>query len=193
MGLGSLAKTKADRVIGIDCSTKSVAFACFEGERLVFAGEYQIPGEDFYDRLANVRKVTEAVWDYILSEFDKVGYVAFETAVVVNSARTVIQLSYFYGTVISILLEGGARVFEVAPITWQTHIGNPNLKTYEKNQIRLDYPGKSPNWYKAKGREVRKQRTLDWAKDNYGITTESDNTGDAVGVAYYAATVLTGR
>jgi Holliday junction resolvasome RuvABC endonuclease subunit len=193
MGLGSLAKKKANRVIGIDCSTKSVAFACFEGDRLVFAGEFKIPGNTFYERLANVRKVTEAVWSHILSEFEDVGFIAFETAIVVNSARTVIELSYFYGTVISVLLESGAEVFEVAPITWQSHIGNPNLKAHEKQAIKDANPGKSVNWYKNAGRLLRKQRTLDWAKDNYGIETDSDNTGDAVGVAYYAATVLTGR
>lgn len=193
MGLGSLAKTKANRVIGIDCSTKSVAFACFEGERLVFAGEFMIEGKTLYQRLANVRKITEAVWSQILNDFGEVNYVAFETAIVVNSARTVIELSYFYGTVMSVLLERGAEVFEVAPITWQTHIGNPNLKTHEKQAIKDANPGKSPNWYKNAGRLLRKQRTLDWAKDNYGIETTSDNTGDAVGVAYYAATVLTGR
>jgi hypothetical protein len=84
-----------------------------------------------------------------------------------------------------VLLKNGAVVQQVYPISWQTYIGNPNLKTAEKDKIKLQFPGKPKSFYLNKSREIRKQRTLDWVKKVYDIELESDDVGDAFGIAFY--------
>ena len=53
-------------------------------------------------------------------------------------------------------------------------------------EIQKKYPGKTANWYKAKGREIRKQKTIDFCKE-LGVVVESDNVADACGIGWYAA------
>jgi hypothetical protein len=98
-----------------------------------------------------------------------------------------------YGAVLSVLMQNKMEVQTVAPITWQTYIGNPNLKKEEKEKLREQNPDRKPSWYQNEGRKLRKARTLDFARNYFSIPTDSDNVGDAVGVAYYVSEVLTKR
>ncbi len=188
MTLSQLRKTKAKRTLGIDCSTKSLAFACFEDGKPIYCGEVFFNGANVFERLNDAREKTQALIDEgkLVADF-----VAIEAAIMVKSASTGIKLAYVYGAVMGVLMQNKSTVVEVPPITWQTGIGNPNLKPYEKAKIKADFPGKSASWYQNKGRELRKQRTLAFAKTMFPIPTNSDNVGDAVGIAYYASKNLT--
>lgn len=195
MGLyDDLTKTPVVRVLGIDCSTKSLAFACFEGDTPLYCGEVVFEGANVFKRLNDARAKTQAIIDSEdmmgLDGF-KADFVAIEAAIAVKNPKTAIVLAYVYGAVMGVLMQNGAEVVEVPPITWQSAIGNPNLKKHEKDQLRIDNPGKSASWYQNAGRKLRKQRTLDFAKRYFTIDSESDNIGDAVGVAWYAANKLT--
>jgi hypothetical protein len=83
------------------------------------------------------------------------------------------------------LLSDNIQVVEVHPITWQSYLGNKNFNKSEKEAIKLEFPSKSETWIKAKIRERRKQRTIDFV-GNLGVKTESDNVADAAGIAWYA-------
>ena len=78
------------------------------------------------------------------------------------------------------------KVIEVHPLKWQGYINNPNFTKSQKEEIKKEFPGKSDSWYKGKIREIRKQKTMDFAK-TLGVITESDNVGDAVGIAWWGA------
>lgn len=188
MDYTSLKKKTASRVIGIDCSTQSLAYAVFEDGKPVLCGEVMFNGSDVYERLNDARRKTQMLVDQGVLVGD---YVGMEAAIGGKSVQVTIKLSYVYGAVLSVLMQNKMEVNTVAPITWQTYIGNPNLKKDEKEQLRLDYPDQKPSWYQNKGRQIRKQRTLDFAKKFFSIPTNSDNVGDAVGVAYYVSKVLT--
>lgn len=187
--LAALSKRRAVRVMGIDCSTRSLAFAIFDRLEPVRCGEIFFNGSNLYERLNDAHNKVPALVDDGLLVAD---YVAMEGAILVgNNARTGISLAYVYGAVMGGLMKGGMEVVNVGPITWQTYIGNPNLKKPEKEAIRAANPGKSESWYKNAGREFRKQRTLTFAKQFFDIDTDSDNVGDAVGIAWYAVNQLT--
>jgi Holliday junction resolvasome RuvABC endonuclease subunit len=190
----SLKKKPVVRTLGIDCSTKSLAYACFEGETPLYCGEVFFDGANVFKRLNDARAKTQMILDsedLLGVDGFKADFVAIEAAVAVKNVKTAIVLAYVYGAVMGVLMQNGAEVVEVAPITWQSAIGNPNLKTHEKSKLREDHPGRKPSWYQNEGRKLRKQRTLDFAKQYFTIASESDNIGDAVGVAWYAANVLT--
>jgi Holliday junction resolvasome RuvABC endonuclease subunit len=188
MGIGSLTKVKAKRVIGIDCSTNSLAFAVFEGETPIKCGEVFFKGKTTFDRLLEAKKITRGL---VKSGVLKADYIAIESAIMVRNIQVAIDLAYVYGAVIGELMETNPEVHKVAPISWQSSIGNPNLKTAEKDQIKIDFPGKSKTWYLNKGREIRKGRTLTIAKEFFDIPGDSDNVGDAVGLALHVSRVLT--
>lgn len=188
MNLTDLTKKSAKRVIGIDCSTNSLAYAIFEDGEPVTCGELFFVGADVYERLNDARRKTQALVDTGVLVGD---YVGMEAAIAGKSSAVTIKLSYVYGAVLSVLMQNKMQVETVYPITWQTYIGNPNLKREEKEQLRIDNPGRKASWYQNEGRKLRKARTLDFARNYFQIPTNSDNVGDAVGIAYYTSKELT--
>jgi len=188
VGIGKLTKPKAKRVIGIDASTNSLAFAIFEGETPIRCGEVKFNGSSVPERLVDAKRKTKALVDAGILRAD---YIVIEKAIMVRNVQTAIDLAYVFGAIIGELMEFNPRVEKVAPISWQSGIGNPNLKTAEKEQIKKDFPGKSKTWYSNKGREIRKQRTLDIAQKYFKIPDNSDNVGDAVGIALFVGKSLT--
>lgn len=190
MDYSALIKRKAGRVIGIDCSTNSLAYAIFEDGEPVLCGEVFFTGSDIYERLNDARRKTQALVDSGVLVGD---YVGMEAAIAGKSAQVTIKLSYVYGAVLSVLMQNKMDVTTVAPITWQTYIGNPNLKMHEKETIKNANPDRKASWYQNEGRKLRKSRTLEFAREYFTITTGSDNVGDAVGIAYYTSEQLTRR
>jgi len=188
MGIGSLTKVKAKRVIGIDCSTNSLAFAVFEGENPIKCGEIFFKGKTVFERLADAKLKTKGLVEDGTLRAD---YIAIESAIMVRNIQVAIDLAYVYGAVIGELMVCNPEVHKVAPISWQSGIGNPNLKKAEKDKLISDNPGKSKTWYSNEGRKLRKQRTLDIAKEFFTIPGNSDNVGDAVGLGLYVSRVLT--
>jgi len=182
MSLSQLRKNLPARVMGIDASTNSLAFCILDHNKLVKYGEIQFTGKDIYARLLDAHQKTQA----LAKEFD-VKYVVIEAAVRVNSNAVVIKLAYVFGAIMSVLLQGGAEVREVHPITWQSYIGNKTFTRAETAAFKKSNPGKSASWYKAQIRQTRKQRTMDFFNKKFGVNITSDNVSDAFGIAWYAA------
>jgi Holliday junction resolvasome RuvABC endonuclease subunit len=190
MGVGSLVKAKGNKVIGIDASTKSLAFAVIEDGKPLCCGEVEFRGSDIYEKLNDARLKTQALVDKGILVGD---YVCLESAVMVNNRQVVIKLAYFFGAILSVLLQNKMKVVTIPPIEWQTGIGNPNLTKAEKDAIKQEFPGETAKQYGARGREIRKQRTLDIARNYFQVPNDSDNIGDAIGICLYGYETLTRR
>lgn len=183
-------KVKANRVCGIDASTNSLAFAIFEDGEPVCCGEVKFNGSTVFERLKDAKRKTRALVEAGILKAD---YVAIESAIMVRNIQTAIDLAYVYGAIIGELMEFNPEVHKIAPISWQSSIGVPNLKKHEKEQIMKDFPGKKKSWYSNKGREIRKGRIMDIARNYFAIPTNSDNISDAVGLALHTSNALTRR
>lgn len=183
-----LVKRKAGRVIGIDCSTSSLAYAIFEDGKALACGEVFFNGADVYERLNDARRKTQALVDAGVLVGD---YVGMEAAIAGKSSQVTIKLSYVFGAVLAVLMQNKMKVETVYPITWQTYIGNPLLKKGEKEALREEFPGQKASWYQNQGRKMRKARTLNFARQFFNIESGSDNVGDAVGIAYFVCHELT--
>lgn len=190
MALKDIMKVKGKRIIGIDASTNSLAFAIFEDDKPVQCGEVTFNGSTVFERLKDAKRKTRAL---VKKGTLKGDYVVIESAIMVRNVQTAIDLAYVYGAILGELMESNPQVHKVAPITWQSGIGNPNLKTHEKDALKKANPGKSKTWYQNEGRKLRKARTLGIARNYFQIPGGSDNIGDAVGLALYATTTLTRR
>lgn len=190
MGIAqTMTRVKAKRVCGLDASTKSLAFAVMEGENPIQCGEIHFKGSTPFERLKDARKKVRAL--VRAGTFDGVEFIAIESAIMVRNVQVAIDLAYVYGVIIGELSEVCKELHKVAPISWQSGIGNPNLKAAEKLVIQAEFPGKSKTWYQNKGREIRKARTLAIAREYFKIEDGSDNVGDAVGIALHSARTLT--
>ena len=183
MGIVKSITKKPKTLIGIDCSTKSLAFSRWDHGEFVSCGEIFFDGHNVWKRLTYIHNALPGL---VSSGALDAEAVVFEQAVSVgNNIDTAISLAYVYGAVIGALGSNNIKVAKVYPITWQAYIGNPLLNKTEREQIKTDNPGMSKSWYLTKGREIRKQRTLDWARQYAKIESGSDNVGDAVGIGYY--------
>ena len=188
MTLASLKKTKANRVLGIDASTNSVAFCLMENDMPLKWGKIEFSGSDIYEKIYEAKIKTHAMLEELRSD-----YIVVEGAVLVRSPDAVIKLSYVYGVVIAELMSTGAKVITISPTAWQAHIGNKNPTKDEKLRVRQEHPGYAESWYKNKLRNIRKQRTVDYFNDKYGLALNDFDVADAFGIAHYSNTVLTKR
>jgi len=50
-----------------------------------------------------------------------------------------------------------------------------------------EYPGQSKLWYQNKVRQLRKQKTMDYVNDKYGLSVTDDDVADALGIAAFVA------
>ena len=183
-----LRQVPVDRIMGIDCSTNTVAFSIFDNGIPEICGEIEFKGATVFERLNDAREKVQAMVD---QDIMVANYIGIESAIMVANQQTAIKLAYVYGAVMGVLMQNKATVVEVPPITWQSFIGNPNLKPAEKLALRAANPGKSEAWYKEAGRKMRKQRTLDIARQHFTIPGGSDNVGDAIGIGLYIRDNLT--
>jgi len=188
MTLASLKKTKANRVLGIDASTNSIAFCLMENDVPLKWGKINIVGNDIYEKIYDAKNKMSVMLDELKSD-----YIVVEGAILVRSPDAVIKLSYVYGVVIAELMSTGAKVITISPSAWQAYIGNKNPTKDEKSAIRLSNPGYAESWYKNQLRNMRKQRTVDYFNKKYSINLDDFDVADSFGIAHYSNQVLTKR
>ena len=188
MKLASLVKTKANRVLGIDASTNSIAFCLMEGDVPLKWGKINLVGEDIYEKIYDAKNKMAMRLDELKSD-----YIVVEGAILVRSPDAVIKLSYDYGVVIAELMSTGAKVITISPSAWQAYIGNKNPTKDEKSAIRLANPGYADSWYKNQLRNMRKQRTVDYFNKKYSLQISDFDVADSFGIAHYSNQVLTKR
>lgn len=180
MSITSLIKPKANKVLGIDASTNSIAFCLMDHKAPVKWGEIHFEGGDVYERILDAKRKVKAFKQELNTDF-----VVIEAAISVKSVHTGMKMAYVFGAIMGELLSDNIKVVEVHPITWQSYIGNKNYTKAEKQAIKNEFPGKSESWIKGKIRERRKEKTIRFV-NSLGVETESDNVADAVGIAWYA-------
>ena len=188
MTLASLKKTQANRVLGIDASTNSIAFCLMENDVPLKWGKINLAGNDIYEKIYDAKIKMSVMLNELKSD-----YIVVEGAILVRSPDAVIKLSYVYGVVIAELMSTGAKVITISPTAWQAYIGNKNPTKDEKSAVRVKNPGYADSWYKTQLRNMRKQRTVDYFNSKYRLSLEDFDVADSFGIAHYANKVLTER
>jgi Holliday junction resolvasome RuvABC endonuclease subunit len=178
----SLINQPPKKILSIDASTNSIAFAVFEDKKLVMNGKINFEGKNVYQKVQDAsRKLSEF--------FENVGgsTIVIEHTVFMNSPKTVSDLALVQG---AILGAAGINRIPVAgsvnPITWQSFIGNKVLSKIEKKEMADANPGKSIAWYKAREREARKQKTINFVNTYYDKSVSDDDVADAIAIGHWA-------
>lgn len=180
MLVGALKKASPSRVIGIDTSTNSLAFCVMNQGGPEAWGKLNLTGSDIYERVKDAHKKAR-----VISDLYEVDYVIVEGAIMGKSAGASLKIAMIVGASLSAILTDKTKVLTVAPISWQSFIGNKLLTKAEKQDIKDSNPGRSASWYKTKERETRKNKTISWVKSEYGIDVTDNDVSDAIGIAYW--------
>jgi Holliday junction resolvasome RuvABC endonuclease subunit len=168
------------KVLGIDSSTNSIAFCLMSGKKPVKWGEVVFYGSSVYERILDAKRKVRALKSKL--DYD---IICIEAAVSVKSVATGLKMAYMFGAIMGELMDDDTAVIEVHPLKWQGYIHNPNFTKAEKEAVKAEFPGKTESWYKNKVRELRKQKTIEFAK-TLGVDTNNNNVTDSVGIAWWA-------
>lgn len=167
--------------IAIDSSTKSVAWAHFDGKDLKAHGKFNLN-----DRLISYKLgAIVREFRYVYQDFP-VDRLIIESPFYGNNVKTVVNLAMIQGCLIGTAKYCGVQeTASVPPIAWQKAIGNEPLTKEEKSVIMDRYPGKSTSYLTNKYREVRKERTISYVNDRFQLRIEDDDIADAIGIGCY--------
>ena len=174
---------KPAKILAIDASTNSLAFAFFDSKSLVSFGKIKYSGITTYDKVIDACKKTKAFLDI----YGPVDAIVIEHTVFMNSPKTAADLALVQGGLLGAAgLSGVTQIKSVAPITWQNYIGNKKLTKEEKLAIRNQNPGKSESWLKTYERNLRKEKTINYINIQYDRMVSDNDVADAIGIGHYA-------
>lgn len=178
----SLINQPPSKLLSIDASTNSIAFAIFENKKLTMNGKIKFEGNNVYQK---VQDATRKLSSFLKSA--KGCTIVIEHTVFMNSPKTVSDLALVQGAIIG---AAGINKIPVAgsvnPVTWQSFIGNKVLSKIEKKELSDANPGKSIAWYKAREREMRKQKTINFVNTYYDKAITDDDVADAIAIGHWA-------
>lgn len=172
-----------DTVFSIDASTNSLAFAVFHKKEIIATGKIKFEGNNNYEKVADACKKTKAFFE----AYNIVEAIVIEHTVFINSPKVAADLALVQGAILGAAGISNIKIAgSVSPITWQNFLGNKRFTTKEKQDIVLEFPGKSKAWYKSHERQLRKQKTINFINTYYDKTIDDDDVADACGVGHWA-------
>lgn len=175
------------KYLGIDASSKSIAFGLIEDDKLLSFGEIFFRSNTFDKRLGESRVLTQA----FLPIFNQADYIVFERAVMVVNREVALKLAQMFGAMKSVLVYADARLVEAPPMAWQQSIGNPTIRGRNKTEMLKLHPEWKNRSQQDKGiREFRKNKTREIVAEKFGEWIGSDNITDAIGLAMFGQTEL---
>jgi Holliday junction resolvasome RuvABC endonuclease subunit len=171
-----------NRIISIDASTTSIAYAVFENKKLILSGKVEFLGKNVYEKISSaIGSVVDVIRDIAPEAL------VIERAIFINSPKTMSELSMVQGAILAGASLAGVKVFKgTNPIAWQTYIGNGKVTKDAKLLMRKENPDRSESWYKQHEREARKQKTINFVNINYDLEISDNDIADAVGIGHYA-------
>lgn len=172
-----------DTVFSIDASTNSLAFAVFHKKEIIATGKIKFEGNNNYEKVTDACKKTKAFFEV----YNIVEAIVIEHTVFINSPKVAADLALVQGAILGAAGISNIKIAgSVSPITWQNFLGNKRFTTKEKQDIVLEFPGKSKAWYKSHERQLRKQKTINFINTYYDKTIDDDDVADACGVGHWA-------
>jgi hypothetical protein len=176
-------ENKPSKILAIDASTNSLAFALFFDKNLQSFGKIRYSGVTTYDKVLDAGRKTKA----FLDRYAQADAIVIEHTVFMNSPKTAADLALVQGALLGAAgMTGISEVRAVAPITWQNFINNKKITKEEKLLIKQQNPGKSDSWLKTYERTLRKEKTINYVNIQYDRSVNDNDVADAIGIGHYA-------
>jgi len=174
-------------IMGVDMSSTSLAFSVFDRSSLSQWGKIYIDGSDNFSKCGDIIKKFSGLCGLVQPDL-----VVFESSTYVNNNAVMKQLSMVFGAASGVAVNAGAQVQDVPPTTWQSYIGNPANSKKQKQEFAAANPDMSESKIKVELRKARKQRNINFVRDNYSVDVDDDDVADAICVGHYAVKKLGG-
>jgi Holliday junction resolvasome RuvABC endonuclease subunit len=170
------------KIISVDASTTSIAYAVFENKKLVLSGKVEFSGKNVYQKISSAINSVVDLMKNINAEA-----LIIERTVLINSPKTMSELSMVQGAILAGASLAGIKIFKgTNPIAWQSYIGNGKITKDARLLIRKNNLGKSESWYRQFERDLRKQKTVNFVNINYDLKIDDNDIADAIGIGHYA-------
>ena len=179
-----LRNKKGKRVLGIDHSTTTLAFALSVDGKPEYWDEIPLLGANVFNRLGDLNNKLAARFDA-----ETIDTLVIEKTVQVNSRDTVVKLAMVAGTIIGYFESRGVKSYEIPALTWQAATAKPTLTKAEQAALKLANPGRAKSWYSNEARKIRKQRIMNWVEAQFGMQVPSD-CADSICISYYGSSKL---
>lgn len=170
-----------DNFVAVDSSTTSIAFAYVSDNKISKYGKMEFKGDGIYQRLRDISVKTEALFKVLPTEC-----IVIEASFYSNNPKTSTNLALAQGAILGAAsVMGVKKIGSVVPIQWQSGIGNKSFTKEQKAEVMKEFPGKSSGWYQNKVRSLRKQITINYVNDKYGLNVDDNDVADALGIAAF--------
>lgn len=169
--------------VAVDSSTTSIAFAYVQNNKIVRYGKVRFKGDGIYEKIGDISRKTEGLFKILPVES-----LVIEASFYSNNPKTSTNLALAQGAILGAAsVMGVQRIGSVIPIQWQNGIGNKAFTKEQKQELMVEYPGKSKGWYQNKVRDLRKQKTIDIVNKKYNLEVSDNDVADALGIAAFVA------
>jgi Holliday junction resolvasome RuvABC endonuclease subunit len=169
--------------VAVDSSTTSIAFAYVHNNKIAKYGKMEFKGNGIYQRIGDISLKTEGLFKALPAKC-----LVIESSFYSNNPKTSTNLALAQGAILGAAsVMGVKRLGSVVPIQWQSGINNKAFTKEQKAQVMEDFPGKSKGWYQNKVRNLRKQVTIDYVNNRYGLSVTDNDVADALGIAAFVA------
>lgn len=179
--LEALKKEKPRRIMGIDCSSNSLAYSVFDDGALVRYGVVNFGKGDVWRRMGRANDITNALSEALVGDVDAI---YFESAAYVQNKQTVILLAYALGAAMAPFIKKGTLVEPIPAVVWQRAIGNNPWTKEQKEDLRKLHPERTKVWLANEMRKQRKQKTIEWVSEKFRVKTSNDDLADAIALGY---------
>jgi len=175
-----LSAMKTGRIMSVDPSTNSLAFAIVDYKKLHSYGKIHLPKGDFQDKFKLINTSIP-----LLIKQHKPTHFIIEQSIYIQNPNTTRSLAYINGCILSaVLREGVKHVSDVGPLMWKFGIGYKNVSAQEKKvwaQSMTDTEVKKKASFE---RKERVKRIVDVEIPGHGCT--DNDIIDAIGIGIWA-------
>jgi Holliday junction resolvasome RuvABC endonuclease subunit len=182
-------KKSAIRVIGIDPSTNSLAFAVVDRNTkgkvtLQKKGKINFKGDPQSVKFKKISSWIQSL-DIITGPFDT--QCVIEQTIFIQNPQTSRLMAYITGYTWGRMIQAGIPVSDIGPMKWKSWLGYKKVTKAQKEQWAEE--GLSAKDVKKKANFERKHRTRLILEDK-GVREEDDDIMDAVGIALWGVNNL---
>ena len=180
-----LDKLNNAKVLSIDPSTKSIAFAVVLKEKINIS--LCAKGKINLDKLDDIQSKLKCIGSVIpeLIEYHKPTHVVIEQTIYIQNPQTTRLLSYIVGHMLGCALMHNVKVMDVGPLEWKRWLGYKSVSKVEINNWTKEFGEKEAKKIASFERKNRVKNILDSRISNLN---ESDyDIIDAIAIGLWAA------
>lgn len=175
-----LTAMKSGKIMSVDPSTNSLAFAVMEYGQLLAWGKIDLPKGTIIKKLNVINRMVPVV----LSLYEPDHFV-IEQSIYIQNANTTRTLAYINGCVLSQVVQYGIKhIDDVKPLVWKPGIGYKNVSAREKQEWDAKIGVKESKKKAALERKERVKRIIDEKIPNHNCNDY--DIIDAIGIGLWA-------